>query len=78
MGEAVHAALHFEVDPAVADKFFECVFLDEFFGDVGYFNADIFWSVQGGVEVEIFEIKGCKASPTLGEYTVDEEFDEFE
>ncbi len=34
--------------------------------------------VQGGVEVVIFEIKGCKASPALGEYTVDEKFDEFE
>ncbi len=78
MGEAVHAASHFKVDPAVADKFFECVFLDEFFGDVGDFDADIFWSVQGGVEVEIFEVKGCEASPALGEYTVDEEFDKFE
>jgi hypothetical protein len=77
LGEAVHAAPHFKVDPAVADKFFECVFLDEFFGDVGDFDADIFWSVQGGIEVEIFEIKGCKASLSLGEYTVDEEFDKF-
>ncbi len=78
MGEAVHAASHFKVDPAVVDKFFECVFLDEFFGDVGDFDVDIFRSVQGGVEVEIFEIEGCKASPALGEYTVDEEFDKFE
>jgi hypothetical protein len=78
LGEAVHAASHFEVDPAVADKFFESVFLDEFFGDVGDFDADIFWSVQGGVEVEILEIEGCKASLALGEYTVDEELDKFE
>ncbi len=70
--------MHFEVDPAVADKFFECAFLDDFFRDVGDFDADIFWSVQGGVEVEIFEIEGCKASPALGEYTVDEENDKFE
>ncbi len=78
LGGGVHAALHFEVDPVVTDKFFEFVFLDEFFGNVGDFDADIFWSVQGGVEVEIFEIEGCKASPVLGEYTVDEEFDKFE
>ena len=75
MGEAVHAASHFEVDPAVADKVFKSVFFDEFFGDVGDFDADVFWLVQGGVEVEIFEIKGCKASLALGEYTVDEELD---
>ncbi len=74
----VHAALHFKVDPAIMDKIFECVFVDEFFGDVGDFDADIFWLVRGGVEVEIFEIKGCKARPTLGEYIVDEEFDKLE
>ena len=78
MGEAVHAASHFKVDPAVADIFFESVFLDEFFGEVGDFDACIFWSVRGGVEVEIFEIEGCKVSPVLEEYTVDEEFDKFE
>ncbi len=78
MGGAVHAAWHFKLDPAVTDEIFECVFIDEFFGGVSDFDADKFWSVQGGVEVEILEIKGCKASPTLGEYTVDEEFDQFE
>ena len=78
LGEAIHAASHFEVDPAVADKIFESVVLNEFFGDVGDFDADVFWLVQGGVEVEIFEIEGCKASLALGEYTVDEELDKFE
>jgi hypothetical protein len=78
LGEAVHAASYFKVDPAVTDEIFECVFVDEFFGDVGDFDADVFWLVQRGVEVEIFEIRDCKASPTLGEYTVDEEFDKFQ
>ncbi len=78
MGEAVHAASHFKVDPTVSDKIFECVLINEFFGDVGDLGADVFWSVQGGVEVEVLEIKGGKASLALGEYTVDEEFDKFE
>ena len=39
MGEAVHAVSHFKVDPAVTDKIFECVFIDEFFGDVGDFDV---------------------------------------
>ncbi len=78
MGEAVHATLHFKVDPTIADKIFKCVFANELFGDVGDFDADIFWSVQGGVEIEGLEIKGGKASIALGEYTVDEEFDKLE
>ncbi len=78
MGEAVHVALHFKVDPTIADKIFKCVFIDEFFGDVGDLDADVFWLVQGGVEIEALEIKGGKASIVLGEYTVDEEFDKFE
>ncbi len=47
MGEAVHAVSHFKVDPAVTDEIFKCVFIDEFCGDVGDFEADIFWSFQG-------------------------------
>ncbi len=70
--------LHFKVDPTVTDKIFECVFINEFFEDVGDLDADIFWLVQGGVEIEVLEIKGGKASLTLGECTVDEEFDKFE
>jgi hypothetical protein len=70
--------LHFKVDPTVADKIFACVFINEFFGDVGDLDADVFWSTQGGVEIEVLEIKGGKASIALEEYTVDEEFDKFE
>ncbi len=68
---------HFKVDPTVADKIFKGVFIDEFFGDVGDLDANIFWLVQGGVEIEVSEIKGGKANIALGEDTVDEEFDKF-
>ena len=77
MGAVVHATLYFKVDPSVVDKIFKCVFVNEFFGDVGDLDANVFWLVQGGVEIEVLEIKCGKASITLGEYTVDEEFDEF-
>ena len=60
MGEAVHATSHFKVDPTVADEIFKCVFINEFFGDVGDLDADVFWLVQGGVEIEVLEIKGGK------------------
>jgi hypothetical protein len=78
LGKAVHAASHFEVDPTVMDEIFMCVFIDELCGDFGDLDADVFWSVQGGVEVEVLEIKGGEASLALGEYTVVEEFDKFE
>ena len=70
--------MHFKVDPTVVDKIFKRVFIDEFFGDVGDLDADVFWLVQGGVEIEDLEIKGSKASIALGEYTVDEKCDKFE
>ena len=66
-----------EVDPTVAAVIFKRVFINKFFGEVGDLDVDIFWLVQGGVEIEAFEIKGDKASIALGEYTVDEEFDKF-
>ncbi len=42
MGEAIHAASHFKVDPTIRDKIFKGVFIDEFFEDVGDLDADGF------------------------------------
>ena len=69
--------LHFKVDPTIADEILMCVFVNEFFRDVGDLDADVFRLVQRCVEIEVFEIKGGKASIGLGEYTVDEEFGRF-
>ncbi len=77
LGKAIQSMMHFKVDPEVTDKIFELVFSDEFFWDVRNLDADVFWLVQGGAEIEVLKIHCGKASIGLGEYAVDEEFDKF-
>ena len=46
--------------------------------DVGKFYSDIFWSVKGRAEVEVFYIKAGKACVWCGDDAVDEEFGQLE
>jgi hypothetical protein len=77
LGETVHATEHFEVDPGITGKHVELVLVNEFLGDVSKLDVDVLWVVKGGVETEILEVHGFELSITLGENTVDEEFDKF-
>jgi hypothetical protein len=77
LGETVHAMAHFKVDPRVTGKLVEIVLVNEFLGDVHKLDADILWPVKRGVEIEVLEVRGGKPSITLGENTVDEQFDKF-
>ncbi len=77
MGETVHATAHFEVDPGVTGKLVELVLVNEFLGDVGKLDVDVLRPVERGVEIQVLEVHGGKLSITLGENTVDEQFDEF-
>ncbi len=77
LGETKHAMAHFEVDPGVMGKFVKLVLVNEFLGDVSKLDADVLWLVEQGVEVEVLEVHGGKPSVTLGENTVDEQFDKF-
>jgi hypothetical protein len=77
LGETVHATVHFEVDPGVAGNFVELVLVDEFKGGVRKLDADVLWLVKWGVQIENLEVHGSKPGITLGENTVDEQFDEF-
>jgi hypothetical protein len=77
LGETVHATAHLEVDPGVAGKLVELVLIDEFLGDVRKLDADILWPVERGVKIEVLEVHGGKPGITLGENTVDKQFDEF-
>ncbi len=77
LGETVHATMHFEVDPGVAGNFVELVLINEFLGDVRKFDAGVLWLVKRGVQIEVLEVHGCKPGITLGENTVDEQFDKF-
>ncbi len=77
LGETIHAAAHFKVDPGVASNLVELVLVDEFMGDVCKLDADVFWLVKRGVQIEVLEVHDCKPGVTLGENTVDEQFNEF-
>ena len=78
LGETVHAMAHFKVDPGVTGKLVELVLVNEFLGDVCKLDADILlWPVERGVEIEVLEVNGGKPNVTLGENTVDEQFDKF-
>ncbi len=55
LGETVHATVHFEVDPGVAGNLVELVLVNEFLGDVCKLDADVLWSVERGVQIEVLE-----------------------
>ncbi len=77
LGETVHATAHFKVDPGDAGNLVELVFVDEFLGDVRKLDVDILWPVKQGVQIEVLEVHGGKPGITLGENTVDKQFDKF-
>jgi hypothetical protein len=77
LGETVHATAHFKVDPEVAGNLVELVLVDEFLGDVRKLDADVLWTVKRGVQIEVLEVHGGKPGITLGENTVDKQFDKF-
>ena len=77
MREPVNAITKFKVDPAVeVDVVKEIVFVDEFLRDVGQHDADVLWSVEWGLKVKVFDVKGDKLRALPGENTVENEFDE--
>ncbi len=39
--------------------------------------VDVLWSVERVVQIEVLEVHGGKPGITLGENTVDEQFDKF-
>ena len=44
--------------------------------DVTHLDADILWSIQRGLEVDVFDVKGDKFGAFAGKYAVEEELDE--
>ncbi len=45
LGETLHATAHFKVDPGVAGKLLELVFVNEFMGDLSKLGAEVLWMV---------------------------------
>ncbi len=77
LGETVYATAHIKVDPGVAGDLVELVLVNEFDGDVCKLDADVLWTVKRGVQIEVLEVRGGKPGMTLGENTVDKQFDKF-
>jgi hypothetical protein len=77
LGETIHATAYFKVDPGVAGNLVDLVLIDEFLGDVRKLDANVLWSAERGVQIEVYEVHGGKPGITLGENTVDKQFDEF-
>ena len=73
--ESVNAITNFKVDPAVdVDVVQEILFVDELLGDVGQHYADVFWPVEWGLEVKVFDVKGDKRCALPRENAVEVEF----
>ncbi len=77
LGETIHATAHLKVDPGVLGKLVELVLIDEFLGDVHKLDADVLWLVERVVKIEVLEVHGDKPGITLGENTVNKQFDKF-
>ncbi len=77
MGETIYATAHFKVDPGVAGNLVKLVLVVEFLGNVRKLDADVLWLVGRGVQIEVLEVHGGKPGITLGEDTVDKQFDKF-
>ena len=77
--ETINSIENFEVNPAIGmDVVHEAVLVDEFFWDVAQFDADVIQSVQGCLEVEVFDVEGDKLGAPAGNDTVEENLDEVE
>ncbi len=72
--ETVHAGAYLKVDPRVTGKLVELILVDEFLEDVRKLDAEVLWSVEQVVKIEVLEVHGGKPGITLGENTVDKQF----
>ncbi len=77
LGDTIHATVHFKVDPGFAGNLVELVLVNEFLGDVRKLDVDVLWPVERGVQIGVLEVHGGKPGITLGENTVDKQFDDF-
>jgi hypothetical protein len=77
LGETIYATAHLEVDPGVVGNIVGLVLVDEFEGDIHKLDVNVLWSVKRGVQIEVLEVHGGKPGITLGENTVDKQFDKF-
>ena len=54
----------------------EVVLFNEIMWDVSQLDADVLWSIQRGLEVEVFDVKGDKLGTFAVNDAVEEELDD--
>ena len=54
------------------------IFINEFLWDDAEFDADLFFAIQGGDQVEVSKIGSCKPGIWAQADTIEEQFDKFE
>ncbi len=71
MFKVVQAFVDFKVDPPTVGEAGQVIFIDEFLRDVGKFDSDIFWAVEGRGKIEVFYVEAGEACIWCGDDTVD-------
>ena len=75
MRESVNTITNSKVDPAVdVDVIQDIVFVYKVLGDVRQHDAAVFWSVEWGLEVKMFDVEVDKVCALPGENAVEDEF----
>ncbi len=78
MGQAVATLADFEVNPSVKVQTCKVVFLDEFFGGVQDFDANVFGLGHGIIKVEVLKVNGAKVGTFPRVDTVEEELEKLQ
>ena len=79
MWQTVNAVANLKVNPTVGiDKFLWVVFVDKVLGYVGELDAYIFWAVQGGLEIEVIDVKSYKFCTFAEKDDVEEELEKYQ
>jgi len=77
LGEAIHAALNFNIDVPIVDQGVEPVVVHDVSGEHGDRDARvcIILGLHGGAQIKIFEITHHAFGMGCGDYTVEEDLD---
>ena len=75
--ETIKSVANFEVNTDIGmDVVNEAVLVDKFCWDVAQFDAEVLWSVQGCLKIEVFDVEGDKLVAPAGNDAVEEKLDE--
>ena len=68
----------FEIGPSIPNFGGEVIFLDEFVGDVGKFDTNIFEAIKRRAQLEILDVEASKFGASTGQDTIENKLGKFE